>query len=88
LIFDWTFANLHVKLLFGVRFRGLQSEWLGRDSASCPGTTQATTSEPFIPGVAFTKKILELGFGKLDRLAQIADTACVPRQMDQREEGS
>jgi hypothetical protein len=32
-MFDWTFANLHVKLFFGVCFCGLQSEWLRRDSA-------------------------------------------------------
>src|SRR5580692_1763567 len=32
-IFNWTFANLHVKLLFGVRFCRIQSEWPRHDSA-------------------------------------------------------
>ena len=52
------------------------------------GPTRAASWKPFLPGVALSKKILEFGLGTLDRLAQIADPACVSRQMDQREEGS
>jgi hypothetical protein len=87
-MFDWTFANLHVKLLFGVRFCSTQSEWLHQESpnASGLGPTSDATLRPFIPGVALSKKILDLGLAKLDRLSRIADAACVSRRRDEREE--
>ena len=52
------------------------------------GPTLADRLKPFIPGVALSKKILDFALGGLDRLFFIADTACVSRQEDQREEGS
>jgi hypothetical protein len=56
--------------------------------ASNLGPALAARWKPFIPGAALSKKILDFGLGKLDRMSQIADTACVPRRLDQREEGS
>ena len=55
-------------------------------NASGLGPAPAAILMPFIPGVALSKKILDFGLGKLDRLSRIADTACVPRRGDQREE--
>ena len=47
----------------------------------------AAVWKPLIPGVALSKKILDFGLGRLDRLFQISDTACVSRGVVQREEG-
>jgi hypothetical protein len=56
--------------------------------ASSFGPTRAATWKSFMPGVALSKKILDLVLGRLDRSAQIADTAFVSCRMDKREEGS
>ena len=57
-------------------------------SASSLGRTPAATLQPFIPGVALSKKILDPGLGKIDQLSLIPDTARVPRRLDQWEEDS
>jgi hypothetical protein len=80
-IFDWTFANLHVKLLPGVRFRSKDCERLLHNRAQRfrLGTHASRHVKPFIPGVALLKKILDFGLGRIGRLSLIADTARVPR---------
>lgn len=68
----------------------MHSEWLRHDSALRLqlGTRAGSYMEAFIVGVALSKKILDFGLRKIDHLSPFADSACVPRCRDQREESS
>jgi hypothetical protein len=68
----------------------MYGEWLQHESAQRlqHGTRAGCLTEAIHSGVALSKKILDVGLGRIDHLSPIAATACVPRCRNYWEEGS